>query len=162
MLVCPVPEQVGHTRGVVPALAPVPEHARHGCSLVIRSGMVCSGKTMVTRSANQPASPCAQPTGEPGSNGMPPWVPRLSSSRFPVYASPVNHWSAPFPMTVVASLAPAYRATRVAPIQALRDPAPEPVRFSSRRLATGLLVTVAGVAGLHARQPRHGQPLDFR
>jgi putative ABC transport system permease protein len=53
-------------------------------------------------------------------------------------------------MTVVASLAPAYRATRVAPIQALRDPAPEPVRFSSRRLATGLLVTVAGVAALVA------------
>jgi putative ABC transport system permease protein len=53
-------------------------------------------------------------------------------------------------MTVVASLAPAYRATRVAPIQALRDPAPEPVRFSPRRLATGLLVTVAGVATLVA------------
>jgi putative ABC transport system permease protein len=53
-------------------------------------------------------------------------------------------------MTVVASLAPAYRATRVAPIQALRDPAPEPVRFSRRRLATGLLVTVAGVAALVA------------
>jgi len=53
-------------------------------------------------------------------------------------------------MTVVASLAPAYRATRVAPIQALRDPAPEPVRFSSRRLATGLLVTVAAVAALVA------------
>jgi putative ABC transport system permease protein len=53
-------------------------------------------------------------------------------------------------MTVVASLAPAYRATRVAPIQALRDAAPEPVRFSPRRLATGLLVTVAGVAALAA------------
>jgi putative ABC transport system permease protein len=53
-------------------------------------------------------------------------------------------------VTVVASLAPAYRATRVAPIQALRDPAPEPVRFSPRRLAAGLALTVAGVAALVA------------
>jgi putative ABC transport system permease protein len=53
-------------------------------------------------------------------------------------------------MTVVASLAPAYRATRVAPIQALRDPAPEPVRFSLRRLIAGLVLTVAGVVALAA------------
>ena len=32
-------------------------------------------------------------------------------------------------ITVIASLAPAYRATRVAPVQAMRDPAPEPARF---------------------------------
>ena len=53
-------------------------------------------------------------------------------------------------MTVIASLAPACRATRVAPIQALRDPAPEPSRFSARRLIGGLVLTVAGVAALLA------------
>ena len=53
-------------------------------------------------------------------------------------------------MTVVASLAPAYRATRVAPIQALRDPAPEPSRFSRPRLTGGLVLTAAGVAALVA------------
>lgn len=51
-------------------------------------------------------------------------------------------------MTVVAALAPAYRATRVAPVQALRDPAPEPSRVSPRRLAGGLVLTAAGVAAL--------------
>ena len=60
-------------------------------------------------------------------------------------------------MTVVASLAPAWRATRVAPVQALRDPAPEPARFSRRRLATGLCVTVAGVAALLAGIVRRGR-----
>jgi putative ABC transport system permease protein len=53
-------------------------------------------------------------------------------------------------MTVAASLAPAYRAIRVAPVQALRDPAPEPSRVSPRRLAAGLVLTTAGVAGLLA------------
>jgi putative ABC transport system permease protein len=53
-------------------------------------------------------------------------------------------------MTVVAALAPAYRATRVAPVQALRDPAPEPSRVSPRRLAGGLVLTAAGVAALLA------------
>jgi putative ABC transport system permease protein len=53
-------------------------------------------------------------------------------------------------MTLIASLAPAYRATRVAPVQAMRDPAPEPVRFSPTRLITGLAVTAAGVAALLA------------
>lgn len=53
-------------------------------------------------------------------------------------------------MTVAASLTPAYRATRVAPIQALRDPAPEPSRFSTRRLTGGLVLTAAGVAALLA------------
>jgi putative ABC transport system permease protein len=53
-------------------------------------------------------------------------------------------------MTVVASLAPAYRATRVAPVQAMRDPAPEPARFSPRRLTGGLAVTAAGVITLSA------------
>ena len=53
-------------------------------------------------------------------------------------------------MTVVASLPPAYRATRVSPVQAMRDPAPGPARFPARRLAAGLAVTTAGLAALLA------------
>lgn len=53
-------------------------------------------------------------------------------------------------MTVVASLAPAYRAIQVAPVQALRDPAPEPSRVSPRRLTGGLVLTIAGVVALLA------------
>jgi putative ABC transport system permease protein len=49
-------------------------------------------------------------------------------------------------MTVIASLAPAYRATRVAPVQAMRDPAPETDRFRASRLISGLAVTTAGLA----------------
>jgi putative ABC transport system permease protein len=50
-------------------------------------------------------------------------------------------------VTVVAAVPPAWRATRVAPIQALRDAVPAPAAFSARRLAAGLVVTAAG-AGL--------------
>ena len=49
-------------------------------------------------------------------------------------------------ITLIASLAPAYRATEVAPVQALRDAVPSPAVFSPRRLAAGLAVTAAGVA----------------
>jgi putative ABC transport system permease protein len=49
-------------------------------------------------------------------------------------------------MTLIASLAPAYRATRVAPVQAMRDVASAPDVFSGRRLAAGLAVTAAGAA----------------
>lgn len=48
--------------------------------------------------------------------------------------------------TVIAAIPPAWRATRVAPVQALRDAVPAPPRFSGRRLTTGLAVTVSGVA----------------
>src|SRR6516225_584646 len=51
-------------------------------------------------------------------------------------------------ITVIASLAPAYRATRVAPVQAMRDPAPEPARFPAGRLISGLAVTTVGLAAL--------------
>jgi len=51
-------------------------------------------------------------------------------------------------ITVIASLTPAYRATRVAPVQAMRDPAPEPTRFPAGRLISGLAVTTAGLAAL--------------
>jgi putative ABC transport system permease protein len=51
-------------------------------------------------------------------------------------------------ITVAASLPAAWRATRVAPVQAMRDPAPEPARFSASRLISGLAVTTAGVAVL--------------
>ncbi|HEY2316161.1 MAG TPA: FtsX-like permease family protein [Streptosporangiaceae bacterium] len=57
-------------------------------------------------------------------------------------------------VTLIAAVAPAYRATSVAPVQALRDAVPSPVVFSGRRLTAGLAVTVAGVvlvlAGLFA------------
>jgi putative ABC transport system permease protein len=60
-------------------------------------------------------------------------------------------------ITVVAAVPPAWRATKVAPVQALRDAAPSPGRFSARRLVVGLTVTVAGiavlVAGLFAGAP---------
>ena len=53
-------------------------------------------------------------------------------------------------VTVVAAIPPAWRATHVAPVQALRDAAPAPGRFSARRLVIGLTVTAAGVALLLA------------
>jgi putative ABC transport system permease protein len=46
----------------------------------------------------------------------------------------------------VAAIPPAWRATHVAPVQALRDAAPAPGRFSARRLGIGLAVTAAGIA----------------
>ncbi len=56
--------------------------------------------------------------------------------------------------TVVASLAPAWRATRVAPVQAMRDAVPESVPFSGRRLVSGLVLTAAGVAAAAGRDLR--------
>ncbi len=60
-------------------------------------------------------------------------------------------------ITVLAAVPPAWRATRVAPVQALRDAAPARVAFSPRRLVAGLLVTLAGVglvlAGLAGGAP---------
>jgi putative ABC transport system permease protein len=52
--------------------------------------------------------------------------------------------------TLAAALIPAYRATRVTPVQALRDAAPSPQTFSARRLAAGLVLTGAGAALLLA------------
>jgi putative ABC transport system permease protein len=51
-------------------------------------------------------------------------------------------------ITVLACLRPAWRATQIAPVQAMRDPAPEPTRFSARQLISGLTLTSAGVAAL--------------
>jgi putative ABC transport system permease protein len=53
-------------------------------------------------------------------------------------------------VTVVAALAPARRATKVRPVEALRDSVPGAQRFSRLRLVTGLLLSVAGVAALLA------------
>jgi putative ABC transport system permease protein len=53
-------------------------------------------------------------------------------------------------ITIVAAVPPAWRATRVAPVQALRDAVPAPASFSPRRLAAGLAVTAAGIALLVA------------
>jgi putative ABC transport system permease protein len=49
-------------------------------------------------------------------------------------------------ITIVAAVPPAWRATRVAPVQALRDAVPAPTGFSPGRLASGLAVTAAGIA----------------
>ena len=49
-------------------------------------------------------------------------------------------------ITLIAAMAPAYRATRVAPVQALRDAVPSPAVFSAPRLTAGLAVTVVGAA----------------
>ena len=51
-------------------------------------------------------------------------------------------------ITVVASVPPAWRATRVAPVQVMRDPAPEPARFSAGRVIGGLAVATAGAAAM--------------
>jgi putative ABC transport system permease protein len=60
-------------------------------------------------------------------------------------------------VTVIAAVPPAWRATRVAPVQALRAAVPSPAAFSARRFAGGLLVTLAGVglvvAGLFGGAP---------
>jgi putative ABC transport system permease protein len=53
-------------------------------------------------------------------------------------------------VTVAAAVPPAWRATSVAPVQALRDAVPAPGRFPGRRLTAGLAVTIAGVALLLA------------
>jgi len=53
-------------------------------------------------------------------------------------------------VTVVAALAPAHRATRIAPVQAMRDPAPEPTVFGTRRLIAGALIATAGLGALVA------------
>jgi putative ABC transport system permease protein len=51
-------------------------------------------------------------------------------------------------ITVAACLRPAWRATQIAPVQAMRDPAPEPTWLSARQLISGLTLTSAGVAAL--------------
>jgi putative ABC transport system permease protein len=48
-------------------------------------------------------------------------------------------------VTLLAAVPPAWRATRVAPVHALRDTVPAPAGFSARRLAGGLAVTAAGI-----------------
>jgi putative ABC transport system permease protein len=52
--------------------------------------------------------------------------------------------------TLIAAIPPAWRATTVAPIQALRDAAPSPAAFSTRRLAIGLIIMTGGLATLLA------------
>lgn len=60
-------------------------------------------------------------------------------------------------ITLIAAVPPAWRATRVAPIQALRDAVPAPSAFSARRLLVGSVMTVGGVglvlAGLFGGAP---------
>src|SRR3954468_16229095 len=51
-------------------------------------------------------------------------------------------------VTVVAAVAPARRATRVLPVEALRDAAPTVNRFSRRRLVLGVVLSALGVGGL--------------
>ncbi len=53
-------------------------------------------------------------------------------------------------VTVVAAIAPSRRATKVLPVEALRDSTPGAERFSRRRLVIGLAVTGVGVGALAA------------
>ena len=66
-------------------------------------------------------------------------------------------FSAGLAVTVVAAVPPAWRATRVAPVQALRDAVAAPARVPALRLGAGLAVTAAGVglvlAGVLAASP---------
>jgi putative ABC transport system permease protein len=48
-------------------------------------------------------------------------------------------------VTVVASMVPARKATRVSPVEALREAAPSPTAVSRSRIITGLTVVTAGV-----------------
>ncbi|MFC7362188.1 ABC transporter permease [Nocardioides astragali] len=51
-------------------------------------------------------------------------------------------------ITVVSATAPARRATKVLPVEALRDAAPVAPRFSVLRFAVGAVLTVGGASGL--------------
>jgi putative ABC transport system permease protein len=51
-------------------------------------------------------------------------------------------------VTIVASVVPARRATRVAPVEALRDAQPTVSVVTPRRIAVGLAVLLAGVVGI--------------
>jgi putative ABC transport system permease protein len=53
-------------------------------------------------------------------------------------------------VTVIAAVPPAWRATRVTPLQALRDAVPTAAGFSAGRLTGGLALTTAGTALLLA------------
>ena len=60
-------------------------------------------------------------------------------------------------VTIVAAIAPARRATRILPVEALHDAAIGAYRFSYRRLVAGLVISGAGIgallAGLFAGAP---------
>ncbi|TDO52683.1 putative ABC transport system permease protein [Kribbella sp. VKM Ac-2527] len=51
-------------------------------------------------------------------------------------------------VTVVAALVPAYRATKVLPVEALREAVPGSGNPSRKRIISGAVVTVAGLTGL--------------
>lgn len=65
-------------------------------------------------------------------------------------AGALASFAAGLAVTLVAAVPPAWRATRVAPVHALRDAAPAPAGFSAGRLAGGLAVTAAGTGLLLA------------
>lgn len=58
-------------------------------------------------------------------------------------------------ITVAAALTPARRATRVLPIEALRDSAPGAEHFGGRRRAIGVALTGAGIAALGSSIAAH-------
>ena len=72
----------------------------------------------------------------------------VSSLAVPV-AGTAAAFAAGLAITVIAAVPPAWRATRVAPVQALRDAVPPAAAFSWRRLAASAVITAAG-AGLLA------------
>jgi putative ABC transport system permease protein len=49
-------------------------------------------------------------------------------------------------VTVASAILPARKAARVSPMEALREAAPQPARFSRLRILAGVLITLAGAA----------------
>lgn len=65
-------------------------------------------------------------------------------------AGTVASFAAGLTVTVVAAVPPAWRSTRVAPVQALRDSVPAPNVFSGARLSAGLAILTGGIVLLLA------------
>src|SRR5215469_1280482 len=129
-LPCPVPSQVGQTRGTVPALAPVPMHSLHGPSPASRSDTVAPSMASpklsdasVSTSAPRRgrACCCVRPP-------LPKTPPRMSPSRPPVPPDPPalppnrSPRSKPYPPPVVP------------PEPGIRTPPPNNERASSYSL----------------------------
>ena len=62
-------------------------------------------------------------------------------------------------VTLIAALAPARRAARVAPVAAMRDAAPAARAVSRRRLVAGAVLVVVGLAGLVAAAVPRSMPV---
>lgn len=65
-------------------------------------------------------------------------------------------------VTLTASIGPARRAARISPMAALRESVPKPARFSAKRTAAGVLLTLLGVGLLFTGLSTNlGQPVQL-